>query len=109
MLTREEKLFAVASLAVLVTHVLGDTGEPTLGAGNLGLGIPPRLLGAGLDVVVQQALRPGQDLFGRASGLRVTGKAMVRRFLQNLVPMPLSVLLGGRWRARQDSNLRPSA
>ena len=74
MLTRDEKLFAVASLAVLVTHVLGDTGEPTLGAGNLGLGVPPRLLGARLDVVVQHSLRLGQDLFGRASGLRVTGK-----------------------------------
>ena len=30
--------------------------------------------GAGLDVVVQHSLRRGQDLFGRAPGLRVTGK-----------------------------------
>ena len=31
------------------------------------------------------------------------------RFWPHMVPLPLSGVLGRRWRARQDSNLRPSA
>ena len=45
---------------------------------------------------------PVGDIFGDR-------RAMRRRFWPNVVPMPLSGVLGRRWRARQDSNLRPSA
>ena len=51
-------LFAVASLAVFLAHLLRETLESKLSVFDSGLSLPPSLLGAGLDLFFPAPARP---------------------------------------------------
>ena len=53
----EALLLAVSTLAVLVTHLNGDTLQFPLGVLEIGLRVAPHLLGTGLDVILHYPLR----------------------------------------------------
>ena len=66
----EAELLAVTPLAILLAEFFGEALQLAFGCLDSRLGVPPRLLGARLDIVGHYSLRLGQHLFGFGASFR---------------------------------------